>query len=83
VQAPNVEGEQLVRESTSRLPNLLKSVLVFSVPLLLCAGGLMIWSMNTDSGWISIGVVSMLTGFIGAALLLWALVWWLSIRVHK
>lgn len=72
-----------MKGSIGRLPSLFKVVFVSSVVLLLCSLGLMILSMNSESGWISIGVTSLLIGILGAALLIWALVWWLSAYIYK
>ena len=72
-----------MKDSTKSIPGLLKAVLIASVALLLCGVGLMVWSMNSEVGWVGIGFISVLFLIIGAALLLWALVWWVSTYVYK
>lgn len=72
-----------VKNSSRQLPGLLKGAFILSVVLLLCAIGLMIWSQNTEIGWISIGVSSIFIGIVGAALLIWSLVWWLTTYIYK
>ncbi|MFB9775033.1 hypothetical protein [Brevibacterium otitidis] len=54
---------------------MLKVVIAAAVIALLSGGALLVWSMSTDDGWISIGVNALLVLAVGFVLLVWGLVW--------
>ena len=62
-------------------PQLLKVVFGSALLFLTAGFGFVVWSRNSEAGWISLGVVAIFALLLGAGLALWAAIWLISLAL--
>lgn len=67
----------------STTPRLLKVVIGNALLFLTAGFGFVVWSRNSEAGWISLGAVAIFALILGAGLALWAAIWLISLALKQ